>query len=158
LLWRFGACSLAQIRELRDDQFTVDARNGASPMKIERLDHFGIEVADLARAERFYTEVLGLAVVAHLGDQTLLQCGDQNLALFQVARAPLSEGERRQRIARPLGRGHHAFRVSRADFATARERLQEAAVECARPIDWGDHDCLYFLDPDGNLLEVVSYR
>ena len=45
-----------------------------------------------------------------------------------------------------------------ADFAAARARLNEAAVECAAPIDWGDHDCLYFLDPDGNLLEVVSYR
>jgi len=127
-------------------------------MKLERLDHFGIEVTDLARAERFYTEVLGLAVVAHFGDQTLLQCGDQNLALFAVARAPLSASDRRARIAHPLGRGHHAFRVSRVDFDGARERLKDAAVECATPIDWGDHDCLYFLDPDGNLLEVVSYR
>jgi catechol 2,3-dioxygenase-like lactoylglutathione lyase family enzyme len=41
----------------------------------------------------------------------------------------------------------------------ARFKAKDAAgVETARPIDWGDHDCLYFLDPDGNLLEVVSYR
>jgi catechol 2,3-dioxygenase-like lactoylglutathione lyase family enzyme len=32
-------------------------------MKLQRLDHFGIEVRDLARAERFYREVLELAVV-----------------------------------------------------------------------------------------------
>jgi len=127
-------------------------------MKLERLDHFGIEVAELARAERFYTEVLGLAVVAHLGDQTLLRCGDQNLALFQVGREPLSPTERRDRIAHPLGKGHHAFRVSRADFESARDRLAQAGAESANPIDWGDHDCLYFLDPDGNLLEIVSYR
>jgi catechol 2,3-dioxygenase-like lactoylglutathione lyase family enzyme len=127
-------------------------------MKLERLDHFGIEVADLAHAERFYTEVLGLEVVAHLGHQTLLQCGDQNLALFQVPREPLSPAERRDRISHPLGRGHHAFRVTASDYAAARARLTEAGVECASPIDWGDHDCLYFLDPDGNLLEVVSYR
>jgi catechol 2,3-dioxygenase-like lactoylglutathione lyase family enzyme len=43
-------------------------------MKLERLDHFGLEVSELARAERFYTEVLGLTVVAHFGDQVLLQC------------------------------------------------------------------------------------
>jgi catechol 2,3-dioxygenase-like lactoylglutathione lyase family enzyme len=126
-------------------------------MKLERLDHFGIEVGDLARAEHFYTEVLGLGVVAHLGDQTLLQCGEQNLALFRVPREPLSTEERRARIDHPLGRGHHAFRVSRADFESAPERLTAAGVECARKIDWGDHDCLYFLDPDGNLLEIVSY-
>ena len=127
-------------------------------MKLEQLDHFGIEVNSLAEAERFYTEALGLTVVAHLGDQTLLQCGTQNLALFQVARPPLTPEQRHQRIDQPLGRGHHAFRVSRADFENARERLAAAGVETAKPIDWGDHDCMYFLDPDGNLLEIVSYR
>ena len=127
-------------------------------MKLERLDHFGIEVNELASAERFYTEVLGLTVVAHLGDQTLLQCGPQNLALFQVKRPPLTPEQRQERITRPLGKGHHAFTVSRADFAAAPERLAQAGVEIAPTIDWGDHDCRYFLDPDGNLLELVSYR
>ena len=127
-------------------------------MKLERLDHFGIEVSDLARAERFYTEILGLSVVTHLGDQVLLDCGGQNLALFGVARPPIPPAERQARISHPLGRGHHAFRVGRADFAAAKARFAEAGVESARPIDWGDHDCMYFLDPDGNLLELVSYR
>ncbi len=126
-------------------------------MKLERLDHFGIEVSELATAERFYTEVLGLSVVAHLGDQTLLQCGAQNLALFQVRRPPLTPEQRRQRISNPLGKGHHAFVVSRADFNAAPQRLAEAGVETSLPINWGDHECLYFLDPDGNLLEIVSY-
>jgi catechol 2,3-dioxygenase-like lactoylglutathione lyase family enzyme len=127
-------------------------------MKLERLDHFGIEVSDLARAERFYTEVLGLSVANHLSDQVLLDCGGQNLALFHVAHPPISPAAREARISHPLGRGHHAFSVSRADFAAAKERFIQAGVESAQPIDWGDHDCLYFLDPDGNLLEIVSYR
>jgi catechol 2,3-dioxygenase-like lactoylglutathione lyase family enzyme len=127
-------------------------------MKLERLDHFGIEVADLDRAEQFYTKVLGLTVVARFGDQVLLSCGDQNLALFRVPRPVLTAAERRARISRPLGKGHHAFRVSRDDFVAAALWLDEAGVEVAPPIDWGDHDCRYFLDPDGNLLEIVSYR
>ena len=127
-------------------------------MRLERLDHFGIEVNELATAERFYTEVLGLRVVAHLGDQTLLQCGPQNLALFQVKRPPLTPEQRRDLISHPLGKGHHAFTVNRTDFDAARENFAKAGVESAAPIDWGDHDCLYFLDPDGNLLEIVSYR
>jgi len=127
-------------------------------MKLERLDHFGIEVAELARAESFYTNVLGLSVVARFGDQVLLDCGGQNLALFEVPRAPLDDAARQSIISHPLGRGHHAFKVSRDDFNGARERLAKAGVESAAPIDWGDHDCIYFLDPDGNLLEMVSYR
>jgi len=127
-------------------------------MKLERLDHFGIEVADLDRAEHFYTEVLGLTVVARFGDQVLLRCGEQNLALFRVARPALTAAERHARVTHPLGKGHHAFRVTRDDFASAAERLERAGVEIAPTIDWGDHDCRYFLDPDGNLLEIVSYR
>jgi catechol 2,3-dioxygenase-like lactoylglutathione lyase family enzyme len=127
-------------------------------MKLERLDHFGIEVANLARAERFYTAVLGLEVVNRFGDQISLDCGGQNLALVEVARPPLDAAARRSIITHPLGRGHHAFKVTRSDFAGAHARLSEAGVESAAPIDWGDHDCIYFLDPDGNLLELVSYR
>ncbi len=127
-------------------------------MKLQRLDHFGIEVRDLARAERFYTEVLGLSVGARFRNQVLLDCGGQNLALFEVKRSELSASERTQMISNPLGKGHHAFRVSRDDFLSATERLTEAGVETAKPIDWGNHDCLYFLDPDGNLLEIVSHR
>lgn len=127
-------------------------------MKLEKLDHFGIEVRDLRRAERFYVDVLGLSIVARFGDQILMDCGGQNLALFEVARPPLGAAERAQIIGHPLGRGHHAFRVRREDFLSARERLHDAGVETAAPIDWGDHDCVYFLDLDGNLLEIVSYR
>ncbi|HTR63490.1 MAG TPA: VOC family protein [Candidatus Binataceae bacterium] len=127
-------------------------------MKLQRLDHFGIEVTDLRRAEAFYTGVLGLAVVTRMGDQVLLDCGGQNLALFEVAHAPLSPAERAARIGNPLGKGHHAFLVGSADFSNARERLTAAGVETAPTIDWGDHDCMYFLDLDGNLLEIVSYR
>jgi len=127
-------------------------------MKLERLDHFGLEVVDLARAERFYTGVLGLEVVNRFGDQVLLDCGGQNLALFEVAHQPLDDAARQAIIAHPLGRGHHAFKVKAGDFADARARLAAAGVESAAPIDWGDHDCIYFLDPDGNLLEMVSYR
>ena len=122
------------------------------------IDHVGFEVADLARAEHFYTAVLGLEVVNRFGDQVLLDCGGQNLALFEVQRSPLDDAARKSLIAHPLGRGHHAFKVKASDFAVARERLAAAGVESAAPIDWGDHDCIYFLDPDGNLLEMVSYR
>ncbi|HEY2107819.1 MAG TPA: VOC family protein [Candidatus Binataceae bacterium] len=127
-------------------------------MKLERLDHYGLEVIDLKRGEHFYTTVLGFEVVARFGDQVLMECGGQNLALFGVQRPALTGTERAALIGHPLGKGHHAFKVGRADFAQARATLTAAGVECAPTIDWGDHDCMYFLDPDGNLLELVSYR
>ena len=127
-------------------------------MKLERLDHYGLEVRDLPRAEHFYTSVLGFSVVARFGDQVLMECGGQNLALFGVRRPPLTGEQRAALIGHPLGKGHHAFKVGHADFAQARAVLTAAGVESASIIDWGDHDCMYFLDPDGNLLELVCYR
>jgi catechol-2,3-dioxygenase len=62
------------------------------------------------------------------------------------------------RIDNPLGKGHHAFQVSMADLRAAQETFREQNIPSYGPIDWGDHDCLYFLDPDGNLLEIVAYR
>ena len=125
-------------------------------MRLLELDHFGLDVADLDRAERFYTEVLGLAVAQRFGHhQVLLRCGRQMLALFERTDLPPRVTDR---IENPLGKGHHAFKISLADLRTVQEVFQARGVPTYGPIDWGDHDCLYFLDPDGNLLEVVAYH
>ena len=124
-------------------------------MRVRRLDHFGVDVADLARAERFYTEVLGMRVEMRLPDQVLLRYGDGGCALFlKPDRAPGGVDQ----IENPLGKSHHAFEVGHEDLAAAQKLFAERGVPCHAPIDWGDHDCLYFLDPDGNLLELVGYR
>ncbi len=124
-------------------------------MRVRRLDHFGVDVADLDRGERFYTEILGMTVRMRLPDQVLLAYGDGSCALFhRPDRAP---GPRAQ-IAEPLGKSHHAFEVSWEDYQDAQRLFAERGVPHHAPIDWGDHECLYFLDPDGNLLELVGYR
>jgi catechol 2,3-dioxygenase-like lactoylglutathione lyase family enzyme len=129
---------------------------GTTIMHLLELDHFGLDVADLDRAERFYTEILGLTVAQRFGHhQVLLRCGSQMLALFE--RTPLPPRVT-DRIDNPLGKGHHAFKVNSADFDTAQSLFHKRGVPTYGPIDWGDHDCLYFLDPDGNLLEIVAYR
>ncbi len=124
-------------------------------IRVRRLDHFGVDVRDLDRAERFYTEVLGMTVEMRLPDQRLLRYGDGNCALFlKPDRAP---GDMEQ-IANPLGKSHHAFEVSWEHLEAARQLFAEQRIPYHAPIDWGDHHCLYFLDPDGNLLELVGYR
>ena len=125
-------------------------------MRLLELDHFGIDVSDLDRAERFYTEVLGLEVAQRFGHhQVLLRCGAQMLALFERKDLPPRHTDR---IDNPLGKGHHAFKVSSADFQIMHDLFTVQKTPTYGPIDWGDHDCLYFLDPDGNLLEIVAYR
>jgi catechol 2,3-dioxygenase-like lactoylglutathione lyase family enzyme len=124
-------------------------------IRVKRLDHFGVDVSDLDRAERFYVEVLGMTVELRLPDQRLLRHEDGNCALFLVPdRVPGG----RSLIDDPLGKSHHAFEVSWEDLERARSLFAERGIPHHAPIDWGDHECLYFLDPDGNLLELVGYR
>jgi len=124
-------------------------------LRLQHLDHFGVDVADLGRAERFYTEVLGMTVQMRLPDQVLLRYGDGACALFLK---PGRQPGGLEQIEDPLGKSHHAFLVDRSDLERARTMFVELGVAHHTPIDWGDHDCFYFLDPDGNLLELVAYR
>jgi len=124
-------------------------------LRVRRLDHFGVDVADLDRAERFYTEVLGMTVELRLPDQRLLRHGDGNCALFWT---PERTPGGLEQIREPLGKSHHAFEVSWEDLVAAPRLFAERGIPHHAPIDWGDHECVYFLDPDGNLLEVVGYR
>jgi catechol 2,3-dioxygenase-like lactoylglutathione lyase family enzyme len=128
---------------------------GRAALRLQRLDHFGVDVADLGRAERFYTEVLGMTVEMRLADQVLLRYGDGACALFFKPGRPPGGIEQ---IENPLGKSHHAFMVDRSDLQHARALFVDLGVPHHPPIDWGDHDCFYFLDPDGNLLELVAYR
>ena len=124
-------------------------------MRVRRLDHFGVDVADLPRAERFYTELLGMTVRMRLDDQVLLSYGEGSCALFLKPDRPPGGLEQ---IKNPLGKSHHAFEVSWDDYAAAQRVFTERGILHHAPIDWGDHECLYFLDPDGNLLELIGYR
>ena len=127
------------------------------PVRIQKLDHFAIYVTDLERSEKFYREHLGMAVHARIGtEQVVLNCGDTLLALFGKPdlKTPVEPGA----PADPLGRVHFAVNVSAKDWQAARAEYQAAGVPVSESINWGDHDCFYITDPDGNLIELMSWR
>jgi catechol 2,3-dioxygenase-like lactoylglutathione lyase family enzyme len=122
-------------------------------VRLSRLDHLAIYVSDLSSAERFYTNVLGMRLRDRLGDMTLVDCGGINIGL--IKRPELAPRDS-SIIQNPLARAHHAFLVERENFAAARRALEAIGVPTHGPVNWGDHECFYFLDPDGNLLEIVT--
>lgn len=126
--------------------------NAVNPV---RLNHAVLFVADLPRAERFYTEVIGMVVVAREPRATavflrLPRSGNHHdLGLFGVgAGAPPK---------RPGGIGlyHLAWQLDTIDeLAVARQVLADAGA-LGGESSHGATKSLYGADPDGNEFEVM---
>jgi glyoxalase family protein len=58
-----------------------------------------------------------------------------------------------------IGNLHHlAFNVSRATYTQVARRLEDLGISNTGPIDRGFMDSIYFRDPNGQLLELASYK
>jgi catechol 2,3-dioxygenase-like lactoylglutathione lyase family enzyme len=124
------------------------------PLKIQKLDHFAIYVTDLRQAENFYSNFLGMEVRNRIGvEQVLMKCGDTLLALFAKPdlKTPVEPGA----PDNPFGRIHFAVNVSVEDWEKARLEFKEVGIPMSHTIDWGDHNCFYITDPDGNMIELM---
>ncbi len=121
--------------------------------------HLAIQVRDLPGAERFYRDVLGLAVLRRWpardggpGERSVwLDVGDGGfLALEAVAGVPTASEE--DRAPRP---GLHlvALRIERAARASWEHRLAAAGV----PVEARTPFTLYVRDPEGNRVGLSHW-
>ena len=126
-----------------------------SPIRIRKLGHIVIQVRNLERSIRFYTEVLNLRVSdqATAGGVFMTGLGDHHtIGLFS------SDGDNAEIPSKGAVRLHHfAMQVGSMDeLFEIRAYLKERGV----PIVWegrramGGHTSVEFLDPDGYHLEV----
>jgi catechol 2,3-dioxygenase-like lactoylglutathione lyase family enzyme len=115
-----------------------------------------LEVADLATTERFYREVIGLAVAARWGDQrpaTWLALGREGfLGLWPVE----TGGAKAIRQGRGGAHVHFALRIPRETFDVVRARLDAHRLPY-EVHEFGPGDrALYLDDPDGNVVELTE--
>ncbi|HEY6997648.1 MAG TPA: VOC family protein [Candidatus Binatia bacterium] len=121
--------------------------------------HIGIPVNDVARAVKFYTEILGMTIAKlnrdDMGDhlnRADLRCGGSMVVLFQRPK-PIEKD-----AVKEDGATHQAFTVSPEDFELAIEKMKDWGVKVydiptvERPTGRG----FYFFDPDGNLLQLYA--
>jgi catechol 2,3-dioxygenase-like lactoylglutathione lyase family enzyme len=110
------------------------------------IDHVVLYVRDVARSVAFYVDVLGMKVKHKSSDYAFLRCGNQLFGLFAT------EGDA------DMGRGeelsHLAFNVPGGTSAAIKKALAEHGVKAAGRS--ADPDCIYFTDPDGHHLQIVS--
>jgi predicted enzyme related to lactoylglutathione lyase len=114
---------------------------------VERADFIGVPVSDLARADEFYGQTLGLKRNPNSSERWVeYELGNVSLALVSPeAMGPDFEPKPHQM---PI-----ALRVP--DVDEARRRLEEAGVEFSHEtIDSGVCRLATFRDPDGNAIQL----
>ena len=122
----------------------------------DRITHVVLKVRDLKRSEEFYTQVLGLERIGTL---------DKPLVVFLAANArdhhetglaevgPDAENPKSSAV----GMAHVAFRLkTEKELSAASREFKDRDVPITLTVNHGVTKSVYFLDPDGNELEVYS--
>jgi catechol 2,3-dioxygenase-like lactoylglutathione lyase family enzyme len=115
------------------------------------LNHTIVHARDPAETARFLTGILGLSPPATLSHFTVVQVGDTSLDFMETTE--------------PISPRHFAFLVSEAEFDEIFGRIRSHNLSYwADPFRkqpgainrWDDGRGVYFGDPDGHLLEIIT--
>jgi catechol 2,3-dioxygenase-like lactoylglutathione lyase family enzyme len=125
-------------------------------MRIDRLDHLVLTVADLDATVAFYTGVLGMTEVTFKGGRKALVFGRCKINLHQAGH------EFEPKARRPVPGSADLCLITTDTLDEVQEDLARAGV----PVEEGPVErtgaagpilSVYFRDPDGNLIEVSRY-
>jgi catechol 2,3-dioxygenase-like lactoylglutathione lyase family enzyme len=105
-----------------------------------RIDHVAFETEDPDDLAGFYERIFGARIVKTEGHPVMAYLGNTGLALHK----PGGPG------------GHTAIRVSDEEREELRRRLEAEGIE-TRERDHGIGIGLFFEDPDGRLIEAITY-
>jgi catechol 2,3-dioxygenase-like lactoylglutathione lyase family enzyme len=123
-------------------------------MQPSRIFETVLYAKDLATAERFYHEALGLEVIGHGELSVVFRCGGGVLLVFDARKR--AAPDRDVPSHGTTGVGHVALAVKPDDLAAWREQLRQAAIPIEREVEWeeGGH-FIYVRDPAGNVVELA---
>ena len=124
-------------------------------IRISKLGHINLRVADEETSKWFYTEVLGFKVAEedpeHGGVFTTL---GEDFHTLDFAQHPNPEAAQKPKAGQ-IGLVHMAFQVdSHAALREAYIHLLEHGVEIHHATNHLNQRSIYFSDPDGNGLEI----
>ncbi|MFE3029667.1 VOC family protein [Nocardia tengchongensis] len=127
-------------------------------MQLLRIHHVAIIAADYGKSKAFYTEILGLRILAenyraerHSYKLDLALPDGSQIELFSFPEPP-------PRPSRPEAAGlrHLAFAVPDVEQALAELRGRGVAVEEVRVDEYTGKRFAFFFDPDGLPLELYE--
>lgn len=122
-----------------------------------RLNHTILAARDRDASANFLTTILGLAPALVLGPFAVVRVGDTSLDYLDVKDHRGGDGE--------IVSQHYAFLVSEVEFDEIFERIRQRRLpfwadpgrEQRGQINaWDDGRGVYFEDPNGHLLEIIT--
>ena len=126
------------------------------------LDGLGIMVKDMAVMVRFYRDVLGFEITEEEDAENVYLTKDGTV--FMLYRRPDLEQMMGRKLRYADGiQGHFETALSVENFAEVDRAFARAVSMGARPVmepvtePWGQRTC-YIADPEGNLIEIGSFR
>lgn len=138
---------------------------------IDGFAHLTLPVGDLERAERFYVDLLGAKLLRRFDRETFLQARPDRAHEADADNSPLHLAigfhdapelhlflQRGMDARTPAPHPHLALNVDADELDVFVERLRDARVPIDGPRRLGPpgHASVYFADPFGNLLELVT--
>ena len=121
-------------------------------MKIERIDHLNITVADIDRSIEFYQRVLGMRSERMGEARAALLFGDQKIHL-DLAGATAMSGDKRMPA--------HICFITEAPIGEIAAHVEECGVpirmQGPRAGATGTIQSVYIDDPDGHSVEISTY-
>jgi catechol 2,3-dioxygenase-like lactoylglutathione lyase family enzyme len=123
-------------------------------MKIERIDHLNLTVADIDRSLEFYKRVLGMKAERVAEGRAALHFGQQKIHLDAAHGAMAMSGEKRMPA--------HICFITEAPVGEIMAHLERCGVPVRmgpgpRAGAIGTIQSVYIDDPDQNSIEISSY-
>ena len=122
-------------------------------MKIERIDHLNLTVADIDRSVEFYQRVLGMSAERMGEGRAALLFGQQKIHLDLAGGAMAASGEKRQPA--------HICFITQSPVGEIAAHVEDCGVpirmQGPRAGAIGTIQSVYFDDPDQNSIEVSCY-
>ncbi len=122
-------------------------------MKIERIDHLNLTVADIDRSVEFYQRVLGMKTESMGEGRAALYFGQQKIHLDAAGKAMATSGEKRMPA--------HICFVTETPIDEVKAQLEACGVpvrmEGPRAGAVGTIQSVYIDDPDHNSIEISTY-
>ena len=123
-------------------------------MRPTRIFERVLYAEDLAAAERFYRDAVGLEVIGGGELAVVFRCGGSVLLIFDPRKSGASGRDVPSHGT--CGAGHIAFAVKPEEIDAWRKQLRNAGVSIEQEVDWDEGGrSLYFRDPAGNIVELA---